>query len=185
MRISTSPNSIIALNKRTLWAFFKSCIVMSASWMMPCSKRQALFVPSNNGCFGVIQRIPSDMARFVKEVSVTRPCLTMMTSSQLPFSADKALRCERSVLLKPYSIVSSVTTCNEEMFLNVINLLRQLFHVFAQFFLGNLGIHLGCLYILVTKHRTHGFYWNSIGETNRGCERMTAHVHNLSKSNGK
>ena len=38
------------------------------------------------------------------------------------------------------------------MLLNVIYLLRQLFHVFAQFFLGNLGIHLGCLYVLVTKH---------------------------------
>ena len=28
----------------------------------------------------------------------------------------------------------------------------KLFHVFAQFLLGNLGIHLGCLYVLVTKH---------------------------------
>lgn len=58
------------------------------------------------------------MTRFVKEVSITRPCLTIMISSQSPFLADKASRRERSVLLKLYLMALSVTTCSELIAIN-------------------------------------------------------------------
>ena len=51
-----------------------------------------------------------------------------------------------------YSVSIIVANISKREFLSVINLLRQLFHVFAQFLLGNFGIYLGCLYVLVTKH---------------------------------
>ena len=97
--ISLSPNSIIALKRLTLLAFRKSSNVISASCILPLSNSAALFVPGNKGCLGVNQCLPSNMARFVNEVSVKSPCLTMMMSSQFPFCATKALRRLRSVLL--------------------------------------------------------------------------------------
>ena len=80
--ISLSPNSIIALKRLTLLAFRKSSNVISAFCIIPLSNSAALFVPGNKGCLGVTQCLPSNMARFVNEVSVKSPCLTMMMSSQ-------------------------------------------------------------------------------------------------------
>ena len=48
-----------------------------------------------------------------------------------------------------------VANISKREFLNVIYLLRQLFHVFAQFFLGNLGIHLGFYYVHVAGIGTY------------------------------
>ena len=97
--ISISPKSIIALKRLTLLAFRKFSNVISAFCIIPLSNSAALFVPGNKGCLGVTQCLPSNMARFVNEVSVKSPCLTMMMSSQFPFCATKALRRLRSVLL--------------------------------------------------------------------------------------
>ncbi len=70
-------------------------------------------------------------------------------------------------------IAANIPECE---FLNVIELLGQLFYILAQLFLGNLGVHLRGLDVFVTKHGTYCFYWYTIGEANRGCERVPCHV---------
>lgn len=73
---------------------------MSASLMMPLSRRKARMVPASRGWRGVSQRLPERMARLVKEVSVTSPFFTMMMSSLEPFCASSSLSLVRSRLLK-------------------------------------------------------------------------------------
>ena len=96
--ISISPKSIIALKRLTLLAFRKSSNVISAFCIIPLSNSAALFVPGNKGCLGVTQCLPSNMARFVNEVSVKSPCLTMMMSSQFPFYIGYTLKVIKSFI---------------------------------------------------------------------------------------
>lgn len=60
-------------------------------------------------------------------------------------------------------IAANIPECE---FLNVTELLGQLFYILAQLFLGNLGVHLRGLDVFVTKHETYCFYWYTIGEAN-------------------
>lgn len=96
---SHSPKSIMALNSLIRSALRRSLMVISASLIMPLSRRKARRVPGSSGCRGVSQLLPSKIARLVKEVSVTRLFFTMIISSQSPLWAVKLLSAERSVLL--------------------------------------------------------------------------------------
>ena len=84
------------------------------------------------------------------------------SGGEVTLYADVRLFCVRI-------IAANIPECE---FLNVIELLGQLFYILAQLFLGNLGVHLRGLDVFVTKHGTYCFYWYTIGEANRGCERV-------------
>ena len=76
----TSPSSIVGEKGKTLIYTRKAFDIKISN--LPDGVR--ILINANKNCLGVTQCLPSNMARFVNEVSVKSPCLTMMMSSQFP-----------------------------------------------------------------------------------------------------